>query len=841
MSFARTRLKARIGSPVARAVAAVLALAAATPASAVEGGLEEIVVTAQRRETSLQETPVAISAYSGANLADEKVFSAADLAAAVPAFSLTALSPLDQELNIRGITNTRLDSPTSDPSVGTFVDGVYIGRTGDYNFDFFDLERVEVIRGPQGVLLGKNVVGGALSVITAKPSQQASSEATLGLGNYNSKFMTGHINGGLTDTLSGRFSFQYRSHDGYAEDVLHHRDVEDIDSTQARAQLLWEPGDGWAIRGIFDYTRDNNNGINTVAVDGGTKSCETTYLRTNCTRPWSLAREYLGLTDPREDMAQSVQFKDHQRQQQYMERQAHGFTLDIQKEWQPFTFNSLSAYRTGHSGQLYDQTGIGPEALDWDAARWADFVAWSDTKYGPTGAPCAFPADAACWARVHNNGRFLFAQPVNEVVDADSFSQEFRLTSNTEGRLEWILGGYYKNDNIQKNDRFIGENFLGLLLPGGNSPLSTLSGQDNWYNDGEMTNYAFFGQLAFKFTDTLKLSVGARWTSDEKKGNVKGVVVETGDRFSPNDPRANVTIESLCRAPDGSLVGNGRPAACLAPNRWTYGEGDSFQTDYSEKWTELTPQATLDWKISDSVFSYLTYSEGFKGGGFDDTPANIPQATTPFDPEKVKNYELGIKMDLLDNRMRLNADVFYMDYTNLQVTQTNAACLCNLTDNAASAEIKGVEAEWELAATDNLRFSLAGSYVDAKYKDFIESAIDPTTGLHLDSSGNRMQRTPETQVSAGVDWAIGFAKLNVNYTWQSDMFWATDNVAKESAYGLLDAQVTVGPEGKDWSVALWGKNITDELYRTNIISFFGEEVSQFGPPRTYGVDLRVKF
>jgi iron complex outermembrane receptor protein len=207
----------------------------------------------------------------------------------------------------------------------------------------------------------------------------------------------------------------------------------------------------------------------------------------------------------------------------------------------------------------------------------------------------------------------------------------------------------------------------------------------------------------------------------------------------------------------------------------------------------------------------------------------------------VKNYELGIKMDLLDNRMRLNADVFYMDYTNLQVTQTNAACLCNLTDNAASAEIKGVEAEWELAATDNLRFSLSGSYVDAKYKDFIESAIDPTTGLHLDSSGNRMQRTPETQVSAGVDWAIGIAKLNVNYTWQSDMFWATDNVAKEDPYGLLDAQVTVGPEGKDWSIAVWGKNITDELYRSNIISFFGEEVSQFGPPRTYGVDLRVKF
>ena len=843
MSSARTRLIADRGSSIARAVATVLAAAAAAPAVAADTGLEEIIVTAQRRETSLQETPVAVTAFSGESLAAEKVFSAGDLAAVVPAFSLTALTPLDQELNMRGITNTRLDSPTSDPSVGTFVDGVYIGRTGDYNFDFFDLERVEVIRGPQGVLLGKNVVGGALSIITARPSQDFSSDVTMGLGNYAAKLVSGHVNGGLTDSLSGRFSFQYRSHDGYGRDILHKRDVEDLESTQVRAQLLWEPGDsGWSVRGIFDYTTDNSNGVNSVPVAGGIKDCESTYLGIgaagNCTRPWSLLREYLGLDNPRVDMAQSVQFKDHLRQQQYMERQARGFTLDIQKDWAPFSFNSLTGYRSGHSGQLYDQTGIGPEALGWDPARWLDYVAWTDINYGPQGTPCT---TQACAFRTYNNGRFLFAQPVNEVVDTDSISQEFRLTSNTDGRLEWIAGLYYKHDNVQKNDRFIGENFLGLVFTGGNNPLSTLSGQNNWYNDGEMTNYGVFGQLAFKFTDSLKLSVGLRYTSDEKKGNVEGVVVETGDRFNPNDPRANVTIESLCRAPDGSVVGNGRPAVCAAPNRWTYGEGDSFRADYSEKWSEVTPQATLDWKISDNVFTYLTYSEGFKGGGYDDTPANPAQATTPFDPEKAKNYEVGVKMDLLDRRMRLNADVFYMDYTNLQVTQTNAACLCNLTDNAAAAEIKGVEAEWEFAATEDLRLSLSGSYVDATYKDFLETAIDPSTGNRLDSSGNRLQRTPETQVSAGLDYTIGMAAININYTWQSDMYWATDNIAKEPSYGLLDASVAFRPANAAWSVAVWGKNITNELYRANIIPFFGEEVSQFGPPRTYGVDLRLKF
>ena len=197
--------------------------------------------------------------------------------------------------------------------------------------------------------------------------------------------------------------------------------------------------------------------------------------------------------------------------------------------------------------------------------------------------------------------------------------------------------------------------------------------------------------------------------------------------------------------------------------------------------------------------------------------------------------------------MRLNADVFMMDYKDLQVTQTNAACLCNITDNAASAEIKGVEAEFTFAATDALRLSLAGSYVDATYEDFIESAINPTTGQRLVSSGNRLQRTPETQLTGGVDLTLPFGRIGdalnfrVNYTWQSDMFWATDNIAKEDAYGLLDVRVALSPPSSPWAVAVWGKNLTDELYRSNIISFFGEEVSQFGIPRTYGADFSWKF
>ena len=820
--------------------AGVLAATSVTRVADAQGmELEEIVVTAQRRETSLQTTPIAITAYSGETLAENKLFTVGDLAASVPSFSLTAGTPLDVELNIRGVTNTRLDSPSADPSVGTFIDGVYQGRTGDLNYDFYDLERVEVIRGPQGVLLGKNVVGGALSVITAKPTFDNSAELKLSYGNYGSILAGGHLNGGVSETLAGRFSFQYRKHDGYAKDILHNREVEDLDSAQVRGQLLLKPdGSAWQGRLALDYNKDDTNGINVVAVDGGTTNCESTYLRTNCTRPWSNLRRFLGITDPRQNIAQSIQYAGQPRIQQFMKRDGIGATLDVQFEGSGFTFNSLTGYRDGSGEQVYDQTGAGPEALNWDVARWQAYTAFVASTI-PVGNG--------------SNGLFLFAQPVGEKADTQQISQELRFTSNDkQSRLDWIAGLYYKKDQIDKTDRFIGENFLGATAMGAANGLSTLSGENRWVNNGKNTNYAAFGQVGFKITDTLKLSAGIRYTSDEKKGAVTGTVITTVDRFAPTDPRANVTIESLCRSPTGAVVTSatgGVPAACVAPNRWTYQTGDSYFTAYGKKWSETTPQAILEWTQSENLFMYATVARGFKGGGFDDTPANIPQSVTPFNPETVTNYEIGLKATLLDRRIRLNADVFKMDYKNLQVTQTNAACLCNLTDNAASADLKGIEAEFQFAATDSLRLSLSGSYVDATYKDFLESAIIPGTSppQRLNSSGNRLQRTPETQVSAGIDFTTGTGALadaltfSLNYSWQSDLFWATDNIAREKSYGLLDARIAVAPKDAKWAVALYGKNVSDELYRTNIISFFGEEVSQFGPPRTYGLDFSWKF
>lgn len=760
------------------AVTVFAGLAGAQLAQAQAQALEEIVVTAQKREVGLQSTSIAISAFSGEDLQRNRIFDVSDLAASTASLSFTAgNSPLDQEINIRGITNTRLDSPAAEAAVGQFVDEIYIGRTGGMNTDYFDIERIEVIRGPQGVLLGKSVIGGALSIVTAKPEFETSGELGISFGNYDDEKISGYVTGALNNNWAGRISFQTRSHDGYAKDILHDRELEDLESTQFRAQIMNQPADdGWSARLIVDYSKTSSNGINVVAVSDGL----TGGFRP---RPWSQMRDFIGLDDPRVSVPEETFYAgDSAPLNQFLSKETAGLTLHLSKQFDNFAFSSITGYRGARTRSLYDQTGGGPDVFD-DPETFG--VTFDDFL--------AFDATAAT---------FLFSEPVREDADISAFSQEFRLTSTGDGNVEWIAGVFFKNDRIDKFDRFVGE--------GNSGALPILSGESHWLNEGDNTNIGVFGQVGYRFSEKAKISVGARWISDEKGGNVRGTAIATGDRFNPDD---TVLLTPL---------------------------GEEYDTSYGETWTKVTPQATFEFTPNENLFSYLTISTGFKGGYFQDTPVNEFAATFPTKPEEVINYEIGVKSDFADGRARLNAAAFFMDYTDLQVEQTNQDCLCNLTENAADAEILGLEIEFTYAATDALLFNLGGSFLDTEYVEFAELS-------GVDSSGNSLQRTPETQYSASIDYTANAGKygeaLNfyVGYKWQDKLAWQPANLNFEDSYGLLDARVTFAPEGKSWSLSIWSKNLSDELYRSNIIPFFGEEVSQYGAPRTQGVEFRVSF
>lgn len=763
------------------ALAIVLAAACAGGAHAqddgerAEGGgpaLDVIQITAQRREASVQDSSVAVSAITGENLEDDRIFSFEDLADSVTSLSFTALSPLDQEFNIRGITNTRLDSPSADQSVGIFVDEVYIGRSGLFNSDMFDIERVEVIRGPQGVLLGRNVVGGAINIITASPTFEESGAMSVSVGNYDEVVTRGHLNGPLTDTLAGRISFQSRNRSGFNHDILHDRELDNIESLQARAQLLYQPrGGDLTARLVLDYMNDESNGFHSVAINGPDPATQG---------PWSAARETIGQLrgrplDLRESLPEHPRYAgDVNETTQALRREAWGATLDIDFDLGDFaTFTSVTGYREGQAYNIYDQSGIGP-----------------DNGYGVI-AP------------------LLFSFPVNETEEISQFTQEFRLVSQPgDSAFDWILGAYLQHDNVKKYDRFWAE----VPFPA----LVTLSGESHWFNAAQTESYAVFGQLGWQMTDTVRLVGGLRFTSDDKSGTVTGANVEGGDQFNPTD-----------------IV----PVSPLDPS---FVEGMSFTTDYGQSWEELTPQLTVEYAPTEDLFFYATWSRGYKGGGFEDDPANPAAAQAGYDPETVENIELGAKIDFLDRRARLNMAAFSMDYQDLQVTQTDDGCLCNITDNAADAEIFGAEFELTFAATERLTLWAGATVLETEYIDFVD-------GNGLDNSGNQLQRTPDYQFNAGGELVLDVGQyadalsIRANYTHQGEMYWAPDNFQYEEAYGLLNGRIAFAPRDANWSVSVWGRNITDEIYRTNVIAFFGDEVSRLGAPRTYGFEFGMEF
>ena len=735
--------------------------------------LEGIIVTAQRRETDLQDTSAAITAFGGATLEEDRVLSFEDLAGRATSLSFTALSPLDQEFNVRGITNTRLDSPTADQSIGIFFDDVYVGRSGLFNFDLFDIDRVEVIRGPQGVLLGRNVVGGAISIYSAQPKRTFGGSLGASYGNYNEKLVKGHVTGPVAaGGLNGRFAFQVRQRDGFNRDIAHNVDLDNVDSVQMRGQLEYSPDDAnSSARLIVDYTKDKSNGFHTVVLDGPGPG----------SGPWSAARAQVGAIrgkplSVRESLPDWNTYKgDFAPTPQELDRRAYGITLQLDHEFEGLgTLASITGYRNGRAYSQYDQTGIGPS-----------------NQYG-----VIVP--------------LLFRSPVRETERIKQFTQEIRLVSpeQADRGFDYILGGYFQRDRVRKNDTISFE----IRVPA----IPTLNGESAWDNRGRTTSYAVFGQLGYRFTEQFRLVGGLRYSHDKKSGVVTGLAVETGDRFNPNDPIPATPLSS------------------------TFREGGGYTTDYSNSWGELTPQVTAEFKAADDIFVYATFSTGYKGGGFEDDPANALAAQSSYDPETVDSYEIGTKLDLFNRRARLNIAAFSMRYKNLQVTQTSAVCLCNITDNAADAKIKGVEAEASVAVMRGLSVYGGLTLLDTKYIAFTDSVGNVNDGKFL-------QRTPKYQFNLGGDfttdlgsWVNGL-RAHVNYNRQGKLSWNPEASAIEPGYGLLDARISITPNDGDLVFSVWGRNLTKELYRTNVIAFFGDEASRLGAPRTYGAELSVRF
>lgn len=732
------------------------ALAQAQTSDEAHWAMEEIVITARKREENLQDTPIAVSAFSGEGMEKRGVTKLNGVAAFAPNMSFQSNPSFGGASNaasiyIRGVGQKEF-LPTTEPGVGLYVDGVYIARSVGAVLDLVEIAQVEVLRGPQGTLFGRNTIGGAISITSQKPAEDFGGKVSVGLGTDNALVVKGSVDMPISDTLLTRLSVADMSQDGYVE-RLDGVELGDDDTTTGRFNAVWTPRNDLELNFSAEFSRDRENGppmtlldinlgnpidpntppmavIHNVvanAMAGATDGspCATPANKINLAVPGCYDLRYQ-LGDSRNaGTAPATSESD-------FKASNLNLTWDINED---ITFKSITAWRD----------------LDAEFSR--------DGDHSP-----------------HRVSQF------HDTLEQTQFTQEFQLLgSSWESKLNWILGLYYfdeDGDNVNTLD-FTVSNFTS----GG---------------EFENTSKAVFGQATLDVTDWFSLTLGLRYTEEDKE-------------FSPDQ----VILQNY-------FAGSGHPQLD-APFMQVGSRILPLATD-KQTISEVTPMVNASFHLNEQTMLYTSYSEGFKSGGFTQRvfPPQVAGMTAPagasdtdlipdFDPEFVKVYEVGVKYTGWDNRLKLNAAAFHTSYDDFQIQVFTS--VAPVTKNAASAKISGWEMELSLLPAENWLVEASYGWLNARYDD-----IDfNETFIH---KGNEFERVPERTASLAVsrDFYTEFGNFTARVDWSyrskeyMDAF-NTELIAQD-AYDVVNANLNWSSSDEVWDVQLSLKNIGDEKYLT---------------------------
>lgn len=735
MKFAHATTASAVALIVGAALAAPAAAQTAPQDAPAAATLDEVIVTAQRREQSLQDVPIAVTAFTAETLERTAATGIQDVAAKAPGVTLTQFNIGEPQIYIRGVGTTS-DSAASDPSIGVSIDEVSIGRSGASALAFLDIQRIEVLRGPQGTLYGRNASGGALNIYTRRPVFEDSGSLTARIGSFDEYGLEGVVNRQVAEDAAFRLAFRYSTNDGYAENVPSGEGLEGGTSFGARASLLKDEGP-WTFLGSFDFSRDDMDGHARIPVTtASTAPAFVTLINTL----------RAGL-----DRRQSFSSPDN-----YQDRTNWGFTGRIEHSGDAFDFVSLTSYRDND-------------------------YSWRDNLGG-----LPFPG-------------FPLAVDDEATEGASQFSQEFRLVSKPDSAINWVAGAYYFNEEVSRGERFVVRAALPIAPP-------SFGGDVSFLQDAVNTSYALFGQATVPFADIWELTVGARWTWDEREvhqialDNEGGANPPAGIPLGPGGTPYNVRAEADFNEPTWKLA--------LAVEPW------------------------------EDVRLYASYDRGYKAGAFPSAAQSGAQAVLPLNSEILDNYELGLKSTLLDGRLRFNAALFRLEYDDLQVYELLGLTL--VTSNA-QAEVDGYEIETAFAVTNNL--TIGGSYTSLD-AHFTSNAI--SGALTLPYNGNVLPRSPDSQYTLYVDgeWDAfgGTLAARADYQWTDDFYFDPSNNPEvlSPAHELVSAFLFwESPSGL--KISAYGKNLTDTEYQAHIIKNVGIGFSVFGAPRSFGLAISQSF
>jgi len=785
--------------------------------------LDEIVVTAQRREERIQDVPIAISAFSDAQLEQLNITETLGLVKLIPnllGFNNTGLGTANGYY-LRGIGNTE-SIATFDPPVGTYVDDVFISRQNANNLGLFDVDRIEVLRGPQGTLFGRNTTGGAINVVLRRPAREFGGYLETGFGQFNERFFRGSVDMPVSDRVLTKLSAYYNDDDGYVSNpVTGENDLNASTSLGVRAAMrfLFTDNVTWDL--ALQYTQDEGaNLLNFVSGSG------QAYLNGSVTNPLvsipaggpqvELVPQRPGLP-PTSTSAQSVEA-----------RCAGSITRSrflcsgLRQTGTPLAGLVTGDKRNFNLGNEVKNVLI-TSNLQWDTrAGQFDFI----TGYVNLGQDFAldfFNGTAVNTAMgpapTNPAGGFTIA---NEGTHKQ-FSQEVKFTGDLNDNIRYVAGLYYFDE---QNDTDYADLFS-------LSPTFTLVLEDRVLKN-EAKAWAVYSQWDFKFADAFTVTLGGRYTDETK--DIDFIANANPNKAPPNDPT---------RVNSANLLAQGIPL--------------SLNTKL------FTPRVAFKYDINNDVNLFLSATRGFKSGGWN-ARGTAPVANQPFDPEKVWSYEAGLRSDWLDRKLRLNLTAFKLDVADLQTPSAFTApsgAISFITRNFSGLDNQGIEAEIIYSPIEPLTLFAFLGLQDAKYKDIDPSIIAQaaacqtaiamgTSTANLCGSGivNNVGeiaepvRAPDTLTLGGsyrFQLGGGGLTLTPNVAWART---GDNNVGTNGApsglvdaYDTLDAGLTLENPDEGWQLRANCRNCTDEIQVVSVLS----DLAYIQPPRTWSLTFKYNF
>lgn len=813
-------------------IAAAIILATGASQSYAQG-LEEVIVTAQKREQGLQDVPISVQAFDATKIDNLGAQDIGDLGIFTPNVDI-GRGANQPRYSIRGI-GTNDFGIGSDPAVGVYVDGVYVGRSGGSKTAFNDIERVEILNGPQGTLFGRNAAAGAIQYITKKPVNDYEGWVRATVGDYDRYQVEGVYNMPLTDTISWRTGVLWNEREGFVDNKYNGDDLAREDNWSITTTFRWEPTENLDVLWRMEYDEIDQD-----------------------SRPASSA--ILGLRDNKGQDFDKVETEEKLDET----RELFGTSLHLTFEMDNATFTSITAYREYETENPEEQDGTADPLY-----RFTDY-----------------------------NGE-----------DNDQWSQEFRFDGDFGDNVIWLVGANYNKENAKQTsgitlstqavDKVVMEVEVGVpydSVPPGtgydvafgigfpNLPRIYANGQEalaagsysEWIDiDGEYESWAVFGETTWSILDNLDLTLGIRYTEDDKEFSRNVKYNDFGMWFAFDETRVDES---------GNLV--------------EYPEGEQGSYTQDQDWDDTTGRVVLDWRVVDDVLVYASYAEGYKAGGFNSVGTRNDDP--PFDPEEVSTYEVGVKSSWFDNTVRFNAAYFDYTYDNLQELEfVDGACLGRQfgSHQFLTSDVEGdgyeLSINW-LALPDLELWANAGS-VDADVTAKDRCSEINGEPVQQDKSGEKF--ADDFSYAMGANYTYGFSNgsemnLSVSWAWKegagdrtscsyvetladgSGAYYGytevdgTLIVSNDSATGSLteppfdscpdlddeerlNARLSWLDSSGNWEIGAWVTNATDwgpdgdaggngnEL--AGDITDGSPSYSRREEPRMYGMDLRYSF